>query len=451
MAGEDKKYTPFIPDITPHVDLCSRIGKVPGDSVIPTGEDICWSYKFVDTLPDLTTSPQKICIAGKKIGAFQAGQVLIAKTDSSSTKWVSLPNPTKGVGVPTQITCVYSASRDEVYLRWKDPEDVDNYVWKKTRILKKAGGYPANENDGIVVVDSTVRDQYNDLPIIDPSAKVITADWHYRAFAYSEDGVVSTDDTCKAKPMIPDWGPEMSSQIQAGYAPMIFHVGDEITLQKRNGGVTTAMTFVVAGFDLVTPVDTGKKRSVALISKSPVATLQYDKEHPSYALVIDEIAPIKGTKTYYKKYYGNTYKVYPVETDTYITADMEIYVRETDRDAVAYGCNIWKTSTSRAYLNDATDGWLSKIVKPSTGIDPAFGSMILDVNSPYLLEGISDKVRLPTVDQIEQWWDLVSVTGWTSTRYDNTTYTVYWYDQYRELQYGYANASKASHVVIHIG
>lgn len=431
-----EKYTPFIPE---EAECCTRSGLIPGDEVIPDGSDICWAYKFVDKLPDLGESPQRICIPSVDLGAFKPGEVLTVKSTGDSLSWVRLNGPEKGVGVPTDINCIQSADDTEIRLRWKDPVNVGRYVWHKTRVLKKNGGYPANENDGVIVGESTLRDQYKDDWLIDHRPSNITGTWWYRIFAYSADGVVASDSTCCVQPKTEEFGTEMSSQIQDGYAQLIFHIGDEINV---NG-----IRFMVAGFDMSTPTTIGKKRSVMLVSKTPVVTnLAFDNPHPTYVLVEDEIAPVKGTKTYYKLNASTgKYVPYPVDTGTHITADLGIYVKETNIDSTKYGCNYWANSSSRKYLNTT---WLNMLKAKHAG----FGSMILNTESQVLNE-TNDTVRLPTLEQMQD-ITVTEMTGWTMTPDINTSYSLYLrYTSYGKIyeKIDYAYKMYDSHVVIHIG
>lgn len=430
-----EKYVPFIPE---EQDFCTRAGKIPGDDVIPVGTDICWAYKFVQELPNLSKFPQRICLPLVKLGQYQPGEVLIAKQDGDSVRWGRLTAPTQGVGVPTEFTCVYSAAGDRIRLRWKDPEDVGRYVWRKTRVLRKANSYPANENDGVIVAESTVRDQYYDNELISPiPVNLSKTRWHFKIFAYSADGVVTTSETCQLEPAYPDWGETMSAQIQNGRAANIFHIGDEITVT----GSGRTYTFVVNGFDLVESADAEFKRTVALISKTPiVSNLVFDEPHPEYVLVVDEIAPPKGTKVYYEKV-GTTYRIKSVATGTHITAGMGIYAKEKDTNAVLYGSNIWATSSSRAMLNGS---WLNNLIAS----DSAFGRMIISTHSPTF-DGTIDKVRIPTIDQMDA--ANVKVTGWSCIPLLNTSYSVYYRDNLGRDRGDYAKEKKNSHVIIHIG
>lgn len=438
-----EKYEPFVPDkaafpAVPSYPYCTRSGKIDGDDFVPTGNDICWAYKFVDELPDTSVFPHKICIPSIRLGQFQAGEVLLAKKVESATSWVRLPTPEVGVGIATEITCVFNASHTEVLLRWRDPKDVGVYVWKKTRVLKKAGGYPANENDGVIVAESTQRDEYYDKELIDFVPPNISTNWYYKVFTYSVDGVVTTDDSCRTAPKSPEWS-DMSAQIQAGLAPQIFHIGDEITVTRGSA----ATTFVVDGFDQIQTTDSKKRRSVTLTSKTAlVQNLVFDTPHPQYVLVEDEIAPVKGTKQYYIKTGTDTYRITAINTGTHITADMGIYVKEKDIDSVTYGCNKWETSSSRKYLNGS---WLDTL----KALDDDFEKLILETHSPTLLDTL-DSVRLLTIEQINS--SVVSgITGWTMDPVITTTYSVYYRHSNGNYLGEYAKESKNSHVVIYIG
>ena len=78
-------------------------------------------------------------------------------------------------------------------LYWDDPED---YVtadsrkvsWKFTRIVRKLGSYPRNENDGTIVVDSSIRNQYSKTKFIDTGLSNYTT-YYYSAFTCSTDNV----------------------------------------------------------------------------------------------------------------------------------------------------------------------------------------------------------------------------------------------------------------------
>lgn len=84
-------------------------------------------------------------------------------------------------------------SNGAVLLKWEDPEDyttTDKYPveWAYTRIVRKTGSYPVDENDGTVVVTNSTRNQYKSKAYTDSGLTNYTT-YYYRAFSCSTDGV----------------------------------------------------------------------------------------------------------------------------------------------------------------------------------------------------------------------------------------------------------------------
>ena len=89
------------------------------------------------------------------------------------------------------------AGNGSVVLKWEDPEDyttTDNYPveWLNTRIVRKAGSYPVDENDGTIVVTSSTRNQYKSNGYTDSGLTNYTT-YYYRAFSCSTDGVYNRE------------------------------------------------------------------------------------------------------------------------------------------------------------------------------------------------------------------------------------------------------------------
>ena len=84
-----------------------------------------------------------------------------------------------------------SIGSKQVTLIWEDPDDVydgeHNVIWAYTRIVRKAGSIPKNENDGIVVIESRVRNQYEKNGYVDSGLTNDTT-YYYAAFPCSSDG-----------------------------------------------------------------------------------------------------------------------------------------------------------------------------------------------------------------------------------------------------------------------
>lgn len=96
------------------------------------------------------------------------------------------------------------AGDGSVRLTWTDPknkyatdegetaQDPDQLVsvWKYTKVVRKTGAYPQNPNDGVVVVESGIHNQYQSSPYIDEG---LTNDitYYYSVYAINEDEIES--------------------------------------------------------------------------------------------------------------------------------------------------------------------------------------------------------------------------------------------------------------------
>lgn len=97
-----------------------------------------------------------------------------------------------------------SAGNTQVSLTWTDPGDETSggqvvAEWEFTRIVRKVGSAPANQNDGVIVVDSTVKNQYLSEPFVDTGLTNGTT-YYYGAFACSAAGAWSDGAFVSATP-----------------------------------------------------------------------------------------------------------------------------------------------------------------------------------------------------------------------------------------------------------
>ena len=86
-----------------------------------------------------------------------------------------------------------------VQIRWTDPENEYSQPsgaligeWMFTRIVRKAGSAPVNANDGEMIVESAVKNQYKTNPFIDDTNTLVTGTrYYYAAFAFTKTRVSS--------------------------------------------------------------------------------------------------------------------------------------------------------------------------------------------------------------------------------------------------------------------
>ena len=140
-------------------------------------------------------------------------------------------------------------SSGKVFLTWTDPlnkyatpegeqaGDPDQLVsvWSHTVIVRKEGSDPVDENDGVVILSSSVRDQYKATQYTDSNVEN-QIEYHYGAFAINEDGIVSEPQYQTVIPYPYDQVLENNTWVQIadagtnGLAQSMWEVGDEKTV-----------------------------------------------------------------------------------------------------------------------------------------------------------------------------------------------------------------------------
>lgn len=118
-------------------------------------------------------------------------------------KVVYVAAPKVQLAAPSDL--IATPGTGKISLTWTDPEDIVRTgktvaTWAKTRIVRKEGAPPNDHNDGVIVVESTEKNQYQSTPYDDSTVQVGTV-YHYGAFSYSEEGVWSEGAFANATPI----------------------------------------------------------------------------------------------------------------------------------------------------------------------------------------------------------------------------------------------------------
>lgn len=141
------------------------------------------------------------------------------------------------------------AGNGQVTLTWTDPENETSggttyATWDYTRIVRKTGSSPADENDGELVVESSQKNQYQTTGFVDDGL-VNDTQYFYGAFACSTDGVWSEGAFVNATPMAGTPIGELAEgtliTITENGAPVEFYVAGHDYQSDLNGNGRTLM------------------------------------------------------------------------------------------------------------------------------------------------------------------------------------------------------------------
>lgn len=196
--------------------------------------------------------------------------------------------PPKPVNNPT----VENANAS-VIIKWQDPENTvisgsTTSTWAGTKLVMKETGYPANPDDGILVVDNTVRDKYK------TTGYTVTGltngkKYYFTLFPYSTDGIYNYDagnrllgepEGLKIVTFADGTDAEITKMIEAHYAGKInigdyWAVGDKRTIHHNAMSATGVSeshkandyAYVIIGIehdDLVTPINGKTKAAITI-------------------------------------------------------------------------------------------------------------------------------------------------------------------------------------------
>ncbi|MDR0821755.1 MAG: hypothetical protein LBN40_04750 [Oscillospiraceae bacterium] len=102
----------------------------------------------------------------------------------------------KGIATPncTGLYCYLGIT--DIMLRWADPDDVvyggaKLTEWQHTKLVRKIGSYPIDENDGVLIKTNTVRNQHATSGLYDYDVELDTP-YYYKLFPIAKSGAVNT-------------------------------------------------------------------------------------------------------------------------------------------------------------------------------------------------------------------------------------------------------------------
>ena len=306
-----------------------------GTTFIPsvdTDGNISWSNT------DGIANPETVNIKGPKGDKGSDATVPIATTETlgkvkpdGKTTFIDADGTLHAKGGGTTVTpkpvnnpSIENANAS-VTIKWQDPENtVINgstfSTWAGTKLVMKKTGYPANPDDGTLVVDNTVRDKYK------TAGYTVTGltngkKYYFALFPYSTDGVYNYDagnrllgepEDLKIVAFADGTDAEIEKMIEAHYAGKInigdyWAVGDKRTIH-HNAMAATGVSeshkandyiYVIIGIehdDLVTAIN-GKTKAAITIQTERTLYLDTTTEYNASYNASHECGYINGSST----------------------------------------------------------------------------------------------------------------------------------------------------------
>jgi hypothetical protein len=213
-----------------------------------------------------------------------------------------------------------------VTIKWQDPENTvisgsTFSTWAGTKLVMKETGYPANPDDGTLVVDNAIRDKYK------TTGYTVTGltngkQYYFTLFPYSTDGVYNYDagnrllgepkEDLKIVAFADGTDAEIEKMIEAHYAGKInisdyWAVGDKRTIHHNAMDATGVSeshrandyAYVIIGIehdDLVTAIN-GKTKAAITIQTERMLYLDTTTEYNTSYNVSHECGYINGSST----------------------------------------------------------------------------------------------------------------------------------------------------------
>lgn len=212
-----------------------------------------------------------------------------------------------------------------VIIKWQDPENTvisgsTFSTWAGTKLVMKETGYPANPDDGTLVVDNTVRDKYK------TTGYTVTGltngkQYYFTLFPYNTDGIYNYDagnrligepEDLKIVAFADGTDAEIEKMIEAHYAGKInisdyWAVGDKRTIHHNAMDATGVneshrandYAYVIIGIehdDLVTAIN-GKTKAAITIQTERMLYLDTTTEYNASYNASHECGYINGSST----------------------------------------------------------------------------------------------------------------------------------------------------------
>lgn len=315
-----------------------------------------------------------------------------------------------GRRIPLQPPANFTAQAGnaQVTLTWTDPENETSggttyATWDYTRIVRKTGSSPADENDGELVVESSQKNQYQTTGFVDDGL-VNDTQYFYGAFACSTDGVWSEGAFANATPMA---GTPLGSlaegtliKILENGAPVEFYLAKHSYEPSLNG----------EGRELLVRKDIHSKvvwnsSGVIVYAGSTIDTWQNRTYKSTLSGAVQSLI---GTTSFYSSVSGNS-EVAPLERAVFSLAEHELYNPD---GSIVEGSLLPIANTLKfANYNGSPANWYTRTPYPPFDVTEMHTDGKGWSHSPLQASGVRPCFTLPATALVDQDLNLIETSS----------------------------------------
>ena len=317
-------------------------------------------------------------------------------------KVVYVAAPKVQLAAPSNL--IATPGTGKISLTWTDPEDIVRTgktvaTWAKTRIVRKEGAPPNDHNDGVIVLESAEKNQYQSTPYDDSTVQVGTV-YHYGAFSYSEEGVWSEGAFANATPKA---GTPLGSlaegtliKILENGAPVEFYVAK----QNYEEGLNGAGRVLCVRKDIHSKV-VWNSSGVIVYAGSTIDTWQNRTYKSTLSGAVQSLI---GTTSFYSSVSGNS-EVAPLERAVFSLAEKELY---NSGSSIVEGSLLPIANTLKfANYNGSPANWYTRTPYPPYEVTEMHTDGKGWSHSPLQASGVRPCFTLPTTALVDQDLNLI--------------------------------------------
>lgn len=192
------------------------------------------------------------------------GELFVCTEEGETYTWLKIGGGLGGVPLSDCKNLALKESNDKLTLTWMDPENIvfngeAIAEWEGTKVVRKEGGSPMSVDDGVLVTDSKVKDQYAVNGLQDTDV-VADTQYNYALFPYTAKNVYTMSDLNRISGSLLSYDPvlanntweQISEASALGLASELWNLGD-----KKDG-------CAIVGFDHDDLADGSGKAGITL-------------------------------------------------------------------------------------------------------------------------------------------------------------------------------------------